>query len=517
MTDHPSDKVRGFGLALSAMLLAGCASHSANVQETSSAKVELEQRLAALSSLDDEEPVPGAKPVPGRKLVPGTKPVSGTKIVQTSSEKPETELTDGTHSELVMQHQPLSQTLDELEMLAVDQNPQLVRLYQEYNAASSRSHYVNKLPDPKLGASVFGDPIQTASGSQRAVLSASQAIPWLGKLNAQEQRACFEAFAVRADYLSERLRVIAAVRTGWYRLYVIDQQIETATANQQLLKSLIDVANAQIATGTATQGDVLLGTLELSKLEERLLTYRKLRVAVQAEVNRLVARDADLAVLPPEELEIQIPELSAQQVYQSALDSQPEIQAAQLRMQATRWGIEVARLSRRPELTLSANYFLTDNNRPPSNLYQVGQDPWSLGAQVSIPLWKEKYDALENEATWKHLASNYSEQDLLDRYDALITELLAEAHRAEETAVLYKETILPQARQTLRADQESYSRGAVEFDRVIRDYRNLLTLELGYHQAIGELAISLTQLSRVAGHDFSMSNVPVVPGLTDEN
>ena len=261
---------------------------------------------------------------------------------------------------------------------------------------------------------------------------------------------------------------------------------------------------------------MLLGTLELSKLEERLLTYRKLRVAVQAEVNRLVARDADLPIAVPAELQVALPALSAREIYETTLRSQPEIQAAQLRTQASRWGIEVAHLSRRPELTVSANYFFTDNNRPPSALYQVGQDPWSLGAQVSIPLWRDKYDALEDEATWKHLASTDNEAELRDRYDALITELLAEARRADETAKLYKNTILPQARQTLRADQESYSRGAVEFDRVIRDYRNLLTLELGYHSAVGELAVSLAQLSRVAGQDVKLTPVPALPGLPQE-
>lgn len=503
MKDHPLYFSRGFGLLLSTVLVAGCASYTATVLKPPAADSATVETSIARTSIGFGEPAEEQLESP--KM-----------IMQTGAETVDEKFADGVRSELVIQQSPLSQSLGELEMLAVDQNPRLVKLYREYNAASSRSRYVNKLPDPKVGTNVFGAPIQTASGSQRAVLSASQAIPWLGKLDAEEQRACFEAFAVRADYLAERLRVIAAVRTGWYRLYVIDQQIETAKANQELLQSLIDVANAQIATGTATQGDVLLGTLELSKLEERLLTYRKLRVAVQAEVNRLVARDADLPIAVPAELEIALPDLSAREIYETTLRSQPEIQAAQLRTQASRWGIEVAHLSRRPELTVSANYFFTDNNRPPSTIFDVGQDPWSLGAQVSIPLWRDKYDALEDEATWKHLASTDNEAELRDRYDALITELLAEARRADETAKLYKNTILPQARQTLRADQESYSRGAVEFDRVIRDYRNLLTLELGYHSAVGELAVSLAQLSRVAGQDVKLTPVPALPGLPQE-
>lgn len=388
---------------------------------------------------------------------------------------------------------------------AMVQNPRLSRLYQDYQAAAARSEYVDKLPDPKLGANVFGDPIETAAGSQRANMNLSQTVPWLGRLSAQQQQACFEAFAIRAEYAAERLRVVASIRVGWYRLYVIDKQIETAEGNQELLESLIDVANARIATGNASQGDVLLGTLELSKLEERLLTYRRQRRAVEAEINRLAGRPAEIPITSPQGIPTGMIDLDAVTIHQIALGSQPEIDAARLRTQATRWGIEVARLQRRPDFMLSASYFFTDANRPATPVVNVGEDPWALGVQVSIPIWKQKYDAMQNEAGWKHQAAHSSVAELADRYDALILDLVTESQRASETAKLYTTTILPQARQTLSADQESYSNGSVEFDRVIRDYRNLLTLELGYHQAIGDLAIANAHIQQAAGRDLMVS------------
>lgn len=396
-------------------------------------------------------------------------------------------------------------SLIELEQIAIEQNPRLTRLEQEYQAAAARSHYVDKLPDPKLGANVFGDPIETASGSQRANMNLSQTVPWLGKLSAQQQQASLEAFAIRAERDAERLNVLAAVRTGWYRLYVIDKQIETAIGNQKLLKSLIDVANARIATGKASQGDVLLGTLELSQLEERLLTFRKQRRAVEAEMNRWLARPAATPIPSPTAIQVGLPQLTAAEIYQIARNSQPEIEAAQLRAQATRMGIEVARLSRRPDVTFSASYFFTDNNRPQSNVVNVGEDPWAIGAQVSIPIGKQKYDAMDNEAGWKHQAAFSTVDELFDRYDAQILDLFTEIRRAADTATLYESTILPQARQTLSADQGSYAKGTVEFDRVIRDYRNLLTLELGYHVALGDLAIAIARIRQAAGRDIAIT------------
>lgn len=399
---------------------------------------------------------------------------------------------------------------------AVEQNPRLARLYQEYQAAAARSKYVDKLPDPKVGANIFGNPIETASGSQQANLSLSQSLPWLGRLDAQSQQACFEALAIRAEYSAERLRLISAVRTGWYRLYVIDRLIATTQANQKLLESLIDVANARIATGNASPGDVLLGTLELSQLEERMLTYRKQRRAIEAELNRLLGRDASLAIGSAAHLQLSRIQIPAEAIHQVALSYQPEIEAARLRTQATRWGVEVARLQRRPDVTLSANYFVTDDNRPPSPFVNVGEAPWSLGVQVSVPLWADKYDAMQNEARWKHQAAHASVSELADKYDARILELVSEARRAAETIELYKTTILPQARQTLLSDQDSYANGTVEFDRVIRDYRNVLTLEFGLHQAVGDLAIANARLHEAAGRDLEETPIPQTAALCQE-
>jgi len=158
---------------------------------------------------------------------------------------------------------------------------------------------------------------------------------------------------------------------------------------------------------------------------------------------------------------------------------------------------------------------VTDDNRPFSQVVDVGEDPWSVGVQVSLPLWREDYNAMRDEAVWQHQAAHSSVNELAVRYDSLIFDLLTEARRAAETADLYESTILPQARQTLSADQEAYTNGTVEFDRVIRDYRNLLTLELGYHQAIGDLAIAIARIQQAAGQDLafirSAEQLPQLP------
>ncbi|MBT6846417.1 MAG: TolC family protein, partial [Planctomycetaceae bacterium] len=146
-----------------------------------------------------------------------------------------------------------------------------------------------------------------------------------------------------------------------------------------------------------------------------------------------------------------------------------------------------------------ASYFLTDDNRAPNPSLKVGEDPWFIGLQVSVPIWDKKYDALEEEAKYVYDASTLSIETLTDRTTAVIVQLLAEIGRADETAILYKDTIIPQAQQTLETDQSAYANGEVEFDRLTRDFRSLLMLQLGYHQAVADRAIAVAELQRVVG------------------
>ncbi|MBT7918739.1 MAG: TolC family protein [Planctomycetaceae bacterium] len=391
------------------------------------------------------------------------------------------------------------QTRSELEQWSLKYNSEIQRLGLAFEAATAKTRYVDSLPDPKIGVNFFGRPIETATGSQRGNISLSQMIPWVETLDAKQQLATLQALAAKADYRSARLHVLEQVRVGWFRMYLIEQQFEVTKNNQQTLQSLIDVANSLIAAERGSSRDVLLGTLELTKLEERLTRLQQQRTSQIATLNQLLNRPIDSKIVSPEKIVESLPAQSQEALVKIALQSQPDIQAARLRNQAKKWGVTVAQLRRRPDVTVMASYFITDDNRAPNPSLKVGEDPWFFGLQVSIPIWDKKYNALEEEAKYAYDASTLSIETLTDRTSTVIVQLLAEIGRADETAILYTDTIIPQAQQTLETDQSAYANGEVGFDRLIRDFRSLLMLQLGYHQAIADRAIAVAELQRVIG------------------
>lgn len=392
--------------------------------------------------------------------------------------------------------------LSRLESLAASGNPRLKRLLQKANAAAARTRYIDRLPDPTFGANIFGHPVETAAGSQRANLTVKQMIPWVDRLEARQQQACFEAMALRQEYDAERLRVIAEVRSRYYKLYVLTRQIEYVEASQKLLQTLIDIATARVATGNAEQGDILLGTVELSRREEQLISLRQRVRSTQAGINRLVSFPAATPIMVPGKLAVADPSWSHQVLVQTAWERQPLIAAAQLQANATRWGVDAAELQRRPDLHVGVAWFCIDDNRSESPVVDVGRDAWSIGASVTIPLDHTKYDAIRDEALWRHASSTFAVKEIRQEFDARLLDLLEQATAAAKTAELYRKTIIPLSEQTLAANQESLANGNAEFDRVIQDFRNLLTLKFEYHQKIGELATVIAEIQQAVGVDL---------------
>jgi cobalt-zinc-cadmium efflux system outer membrane protein len=333
-----------------------------------------------------------------------------------------------------------------------------------------------------------------------------QMIPWIGRLKAEAQRAHLEALVAVNLYQAERLRLIGDIRASWYKLYVLRKQVETTEADKAQLESLLHTANARVRTGDAQSGDVLLATLELSSLQEQLITFRQETASTAAELNRLVGRDAQTPIEGPASIAPEFPAWDHELLRQIAFTRQPELNAARLRTAATRWGIEVARLKRRPDLTFGLGWIVMD--APGAVMPDAGEDSLTLGVTASIPLWRREYDAMYSEASREHCAAHASEEEVVLQLDSLLSDLWAQASASQQTVELYETTILPQARQTFAADQASLINNAVTFDRVIRDYRTLLNLQLGYHRALGQLATALARIRQAVGEDLAAMPEP---------
>ena len=156
-------------------------------------------------------------------------------------------------------------------LLALQNNPDILRAEELARAQAAHIPQATALPDPMLLTKTLPTPIRTAEGDNYFTLTLSQKLLVPGKLDHAGRVALEETRMTIADWERVRMRVIADVKRAWFRIYIIDHSVEIIQGNQELMRGLVDTARGEVAAGKRTQDDVLRAQVELANLDARLI------------------------------------------------------------------------------------------------------------------------------------------------------------------------------------------------------------------------------------------------------
>ncbi len=413
--------------------------------------------------------------------------------------------------------QEAGSTLSAYVELALRRNPAIKAAEETARAAAERVPQVTSLPDPMVGTRTFVEPVRTAEGDNYFNLDVSQKLPVPGKLDTAGRVAVEETRMALDRVRDTRLRVIADVKRTYFRLYVQDRSIEILGDNQELLAGLIDVARAQVAAGRRSQDDVLRAQVELSELESELIRLRQGRSVAAARLNQLLDRPTTTLVPSPEDYGIRDAEVSTDALIDEAAESNPALSRLRHQIERERKAVKLARLARWPDFTIGFTWMQMDPRgafEPPRNpqtgrrpvvsqLSEDGSDNWAVTFGFNVPIWFDRIEAGIEEARRRLAASEQEYASAKNEVSFRISDALERVHAQAELARLFRDTIIPQAEQTYRVSQGSYSAGTIDFLDVIDNWRKWLTFNVQYHRSLGELERSVADLEQAIGVSLS--------------
>ncbi len=385
--------------------------------------------------------------------------------------------------------------------LALERNPAIRSAQQRVRRLANRIPQVTSLDDPMLQVTPVGEMAETAAGQVDMMASVSQRLPLPDKLDARG-RVAGQDVAEAVQQLEEvRLNVVADTRLAWWSYYYAIRAIEVTERNHLFVAQFKDVADAKFRAGAAAQEDVLRASVELHNLDNELIALHQRRTSAQAMLNRLIDRPADAPVPEPKPQSIEEIMLEFDALVADAAQAHPAIQRIRERIEGFRQRYELARLSRWPDLNVSASYNLVNDGglSPVAN----GDDQWWIGFGINLPIWNERLDAAEREAIRGRLESIAALDDELNRREFRIQDALSKVESHQQQAILFRDVIVPEADQTVDASLSSYRAGKVEFLTLIDNWRKLLIFELTYHEHLAHLERSFADLQRAVGHDLS--------------
>ena len=390
-------------------------------------------------------------------------------------------------------------TLNDYVQYAALNNPALAAAFNRWKADLQQIPHVTALPDPKFTYQYYIQQVETRVGAQRQAFSVAQRFPWLGKLKLRGDAAAQTANASYQRFRQEKLKVFYQVKDAYSEYYYLARAIEITRQNAKLLEHIESIARIRYKTAAAGHPDVIRVQIELGKLADRVSTLDEMRSPVAARLNAALNRPADTPLSVPKE-----PGAGEGEIDLAGLDAlldrnNPELAELDRRIAAEKIKVELARKAYYPDVTLGMSYIDTATSTGGRDPNGNGDDPVIAMVSINFPIWREKLDAGLRQARYRRQAAT---QTRAARLNSLQSQLRLIAYRysdAQRKIALYRDTLLPKARQAMTATDAAYRGGKGSFLDLIDAQRVLLEFEITLHRAVANRAQRLAELEMVTG------------------
>lgn len=392
----------------------------------------------------------------------------------------------------------LTNLIEELESV----NPEIRAAHQRWEAAKAVVPQVQTLPDPRLQLGYQRMPM--TDPLQGAMYGFGQEIPFPGKLSLKGEVAQREAERVEQEYNATRLRLIAALKEGYFNLHFVHKSIEIVERNKTLLLQFEKTAKARYSVGQAAQQDVFRAQLEISRVLDRLAVLDQQKESLHAAINRLVNRPPAGPLGTPEEIHTSILTIPLQELNERADAFSPALLATAKGIDRSERSVSLAKRQYYPDFDITA--LGLRNDRINDNGYQV-----MVG--IKIPLFyetKQKQGVREAMAGLEGAREDFAatRQDLLFQ----VKDGFVQAQRAERLITILRDAIIPQATLALQAAQAGYGVGKVDFLTLLNSLLTLQDSQLELHGEMVNHEKALARLEAVTGQPLIGGPLERKPG-----
>ena len=391
-------------------------------------------------------------------------------------------------------------SLAEVTSIVLANNPAIQQALRKWGAAKARVTQEGAWDDLRVSGSSrvarFVDVAPNAFTDQ--MLSVEQIIPLTGKNLLRARVAAADAVAAFEQARREQLDALAKTRASYFRLANAYAQLELNRKNLVSLRQIAEVSRSRYEVGKANAAEPLAGEVEASKLLESEQDILRNISAEQSQLNVLMNRDAFAPLGQPEEIRITSLDVSMDDARALLLASRPEIKIAQAKIDMEKSRVDLSRRNWIPDPAIKVEAQRYNDSRQAASELDAGVSftvPWVNPGKYSAAVREAK----ENFAAAQHGFDQVNAESL-----GLLRDALQKVHTAKHHVELFRDKLVPQARQAFDANQFAYETGKASFLEWITAQRNLRDLEAMGQQHVADYYAALADLEAVVGTDLNL-------------
>lgn len=405
-------------------------------------------------------------------------------------------------------------TLDAVTAEVLANNPTIREAHAKWEALKQRVPQAAAWDDLKISAATrLGRFVDVpANGFTDQTLSVEQMIPLSGKNKSRERIAAAEALAGLEDIRRKELDVVNEARASFFRLASAYALLDLNQANDTSLNQTLEISRARFETGGQSQADVLIAENELARIQEERRDLEQARSDDETRLKVLMNHDPFAPLGKPfiAPLRADGANFSIENLRVRTMTHRPEVRMAEAGLAAAKARLELAKREWIPDPALSVE----------AQRYNEASQPVSevaVGVSFNVPwLNGKKYRAGEKEAAAGIVAATQAVTTAQISALGLLRDQLKRIETFHHHVVLFRDKLIPVARQTVEANRANYEAGRGSFLEVVFSERNLRDLESTARKHLADYQTAIAGLEAIIGaapcptvttvHDHSTKN-----------
>jgi cobalt-zinc-cadmium efflux system outer membrane protein len=401
-------------------------------------------------------------------------------------------------------------TLEELQQIALQNNPTFAQSTANIQAAEGRKKQSGLYPNPTVGYQ--GEQIRGGSfhGGEEGFF-VQQDIVLGGKLGLNRKIFDQELKEAEAEADEQKLRVLANVRISYIQALAAQQTLELRQNLRRLADDAVDTSHQLANVGQADAPDVLESEVEAQQAQLAVAMAERNQQRVWTALAAVVGNPQ----LPLMQLEGKLEDIApvnAEELVEKIVNESPAVKIAELGVKRAQAALAREKREPIPDLQLRGGMQQNGELLSEPNGRSVGLQSFAT-VGVTIPIFNRNQG---NIATAK--AETERARREVERVKLLLRERAAGVVQtytfSQAAADRYKNQMIPRAQKAYEMYTKKYQEMAAAYPQVLIAQRTLMQLEVSYVTALENFATSSLSLQSYLLTDGL--EAPAQPGSIDK-
>lgn len=456
----------------------------------------------------------------------------------------------------VLSYGQQSDSLSHYLEIAAKNNPTVLQKFNEYQASLQKVPQVGSLPDPELSIGVFLSPMELIGGNQVADIRLMQMFPWFGVLKNAKDEMSIMAKAKFESFRDAKLQVFYDVQRTWYELQKLEQSVQIAEKNIEILHTIERLATIKfkaaslggnsssssqssmsggtsqnVSSGSSGMGSMAGGSanttntasvqqtsnmqsssmgsqssgsglsdlyriqMEKAEISNSIALFKNQQTTAIARFNTYLNRSPRSDISLPQTLATDTLVASITAISDSILKNNPMLEMLSYEKQSLEARQRMVSRMGYPMVGVGLNYSLINKN-PMITSSMNGKDMIMPMVTVTLPIYRKKYNAMQSEVKLLKSATEHNYQSTANSLQVEYYEALQLFQDAERRIKLYKNQS-ELAQKTLDIMIKSFSASGSELSDILRIRQQMLDYDTREIEAITDFNTSIAWLKRL--------------------